>query len=80
MGSPPGDDPKIRRGYLFLGGAFRGVITPLFFPRAYILGRLDDRTISLDDFKFSKNHMCSTYGHKPLGAHALLARKWYDHV
>ena len=51
-----------------------------FFPPAYILGQLDDRTIGLDVFKFFENHMCSTYGHKPLGAHALLARKCYDPV
>ena len=51
-----------------------------FFPPAYILGQLDDRTIDLEVFKFSENHMCSKYGHKPLRAHDLLARKCYDPV
>ena len=41
-----------------------GYLLLSFFPPAYILGQLDDRTISLDVFKFSENHMCSTYGHK----------------
>ena len=79
-------EPRLA-GILFSGGDASLQVWPsaeylllLFFPPAHILGQLDDRTIGLDVFKFSENHMCSTYGHKPLGAHALLARKCYDPV